>query len=74
MAALVSRRCRCARGDGSAESRSQSGWAGLDELGSELEQVAEIRDPETWELLRSEEFELLEVLEILEAWDGVQES
>lgn len=42
-------------------------------LGAELEQVAEIRDPETWELLSSEDVELLEVLEILEAWDGVQE-
>lgn len=42
-------------------------------LGPELEQIAEIRDPETWELLRSEDMELLEVLEILEAWDGVQE-
>ena len=43
-------------------------------LSADLEQVAETRDPETWELLRSEDVELLEVLEILEAWDGVQES
>jgi anti-sigma factor RsiW len=43
-------------------------------LGPDLEQVAEVRDPETWEMLRSEDVELLEVLEILEAWDGVQES
>ncbi|HXZ86422.1 MAG TPA: zf-HC2 domain-containing protein [Myxococcota bacterium] len=43
-------------------------------IGPELEQVAEIRDPETWDMLRSEDVELFEVLEILEAWDGVQES
>ena len=50
-------------------------WLGRPEaLGPDLEQVAEIGDPEAWDLLRSEDVELLEVLEILEAWDGVQES
>lgn len=50
-------------------------WLGRPEaLGPELEQIAEIGDPEAWDLLRSEDVELLEVLEILEAWDGVQES
>jgi anti-sigma factor RsiW len=45
-----------------------------DPLGPELETVAEIGDPEAWDLLRSGDVELLEVLEILEAWDGVEES
>jgi anti-sigma factor RsiW len=50
-------------------------WLGRPEaLGPELEQIAEIGDPEAWELLRSEDVELLEVLEILEAWDGVQDT
>jgi anti-sigma factor RsiW len=50
-------------------------WLGRPEpLGPELEQVAEIGDPEAWDLLRSEDVELLEVLEILEAWDGVQDT
>lgn len=40
---------------------------------SELEFIALLEDPETVELLRSEDVELLEVLEILEAWDGVEE-
>jgi anti-sigma factor RsiW len=49
-------------------------WLGRPEpLAPELEQVAEIPDPDTWELMRSGDVELLEVLEILEAWDAVQE-
>jgi anti-sigma factor RsiW len=50
-------------------------WLGRSEpLDPDLEQLAEIDDPEAWDLLRSGDVELLEVLEILEAWDGPQES
>jgi anti-sigma factor RsiW len=40
---------------------------------AELEFIALLEDPDTLELLRSEDVELLEVLEILEAWDDVRE-
>lgn len=40
---------------------------------SELEFIALLEDPETLDLLRSDDVELLEVLDILEAWDGSSE-
>jgi anti-sigma factor RsiW len=50
-------------------------WFGRAEpRAGDLDLLAALEDPETWELLGSEDVELLEVLEILEAWDGVQES